>query len=86
MSTKKQNKIYVKVTITFRDDSVVKYHCSDSPTVGGDDVVIYPLEDPLGRIYLRKEFIAQIHYTYDIMSAYDTGRKKTGSSKKGRRG
>lgn len=58
------HKVYVKVQVTFKDGKRNTFNCSDTPTLGGDWVVIYPLSDPMGRKQLRTELIDEINWSY----------------------
>ena len=57
-------KVYVEVTIKYRDDKVEKFKCSDTPGVNPDWITIYPLKEPLSRIMTPREGVASVSWRY----------------------
>ena len=56
--------IYLGVKIQFKDGTEKFYKCSDTPTIATDWVTIFPIEDPLKRIFIPSEGIEKVEYTY----------------------
>ena len=58
------SKIFLKVTIKYRDDKIKMYRCTDSPVVGPDWITLFPIKDPLTRHMIPKEGVAEIKWEY----------------------
>lgn len=61
------SKIGIKVLIVFKDDKEKEYLCSDTPYFGNAFLTITPYINPLDRILIPIEGIAEIYYSYDII-------------------
>ena len=58
--------VFVKVTITYKDDTKQEFECSATPYVDKDWVTIYPYRDPLSRIYILGERVSEVSVDYAV--------------------